>query len=135
MWPLFKPFDILFPGYGGDSTIFQKKVNTFYPHERVEAGLIFCLVAFAFGGVHCTGWSFTFPSSIERTLWRVASLSITGFPIMFILLGLLAYGIDNILENCSDDFCVKLTLALLSFLYILSRWVLLVLPFLCLRSL
>jgi len=54
---------------------------------------------------------------------------------MFILLGLLAYGIDNILKNCSDDFCLKLTLALLSFLYILSRWVLLVLPFLCLRSL
>jgi len=53
MWPLFKPFYISFPGYGGDSTIFQKRVNTFYPHERVEAGLIFCLVAFAFGGVHC----------------------------------------------------------------------------------
>jgi len=41
LWRLFKPFYILFSGYGGDSTIFQKRVNTFYPHERVEGGLTF----------------------------------------------------------------------------------------------
>src|SRR5712671_4957393 len=140
MWPLIKPVDTILPDDEADDVVFEMRVNTFYPtkwatESEVFSTFLVVAITLAFGGIHCIGWSFAFPSSIERTLWRVASLSITGFPIMFILLGLLAYGIDNILENCSDDFCVKLTLALLSFLYILSRWVLLVLPFLCLRSL
>ncbi|KAH9952480.1 hypothetical protein BC827DRAFT_1372206 [Russula dissimulans] len=61
-------------------------------------------IASAFGGIHCIGWSFTFPSGTERTLWRVASISITSIPIA-----------GSYLYSC--------------------RLVLLILAFLCLRSL
>ncbi|KAH9955075.1 hypothetical protein BC827DRAFT_1142138 [Russula dissimulans] len=140
MWPLFKPLDVISVENGVD-VIFDMRVNTFYPTRWAtgsENSLLFLVAAItlAFGGIHCIGWSFTFPSSIERTLWRVASLSITGFPILFLLLGLLGSVVDNILlKNCFDDLCVRFTLTLPLLLYILSRWALLVLPFLCLRSL
>jgi len=43
----------------------------------------FALVVFAsaFGSIHCLGWSFTFPSSTERTLWRFASVFVVGVSI------------------------------------------------------
>jgi len=34
-----------------------------------------------FGGVHCFGWNFSFPTDIEQKLWRVASLAVTIIPI------------------------------------------------------
>ncbi|KAH9959116.1 hypothetical protein BC827DRAFT_1216279, partial [Russula dissimulans] len=93
-------------------------------------------IASAFGGIHCIGWSFTFPSSTERTLWRVASISITSVPIAMSIF------MPNDLPRFFDLFPALVTegiiqclLLLLSVLYILSRLVLLTLPFLCLRSL
>lgn len=31
-----------------------------------------------FGAVHCLAWHFSFPSHVEQTLWRTASLGIVG---------------------------------------------------------
>jgi len=141
LWPLFKPMDILFPADDADDGKFEKRVYTFYPSKWVtlsKKSSIFLVAAITvtFGAIHCIGWSFNFPSSIERTLWRVASLSITGIPIMFFPLVGLGYAIDRFLSNYrSDDFCVYIIATLLLFVYILSGLALLVLPFLCLRSL
>ncbi|KAI9507072.1 hypothetical protein F5148DRAFT_1208326 [Russula earlei] len=76
--------------------------------------------ALTFGGIHCTGWSFAFPSSTERILWRVASVYITAAPALFIMIASMA-----------DDTMFNMFLSS----YILGRLVLLVLPFLSLRSL
>lgn len=38
-----------------------------------------------FGAIHLTAWNFTFPSSTERTLWRVGSTAITAFPTYLLL--------------------------------------------------
>jgi len=93
------------------------------------------VITVAFGAIHCIGWSFDFPSSIVRTLWRVASLLITGVPIMMVVFGVLGAAIDGFLTNyLFDDFCTIMKMLLL-FLYVLGRLALLVLPFLYLRSL
>ena len=64
------------------------KVPTFYgptsDRESESAGdyiaRFFCLpvVGGVFGGIHCAGWFFDFPSSAEAMLWRVSSAVLTG---------------------------------------------------------
>src|SRR5712672_2576165 len=104
-----------------------------------ESFSIFLVIAItvAFGGIHCIRWSFTFPSSTERTLWHVASLSITCIPVALLPFTGVANEFDNrIFYKCGlDRFCSIVTSVSLLFLYILTRLALLVLPFLCLRSL
>jgi len=39
-------------------------------------------ITIVFGGLHCFGWNFTFPTPAERTLWRVTSLLITVIPLI-----------------------------------------------------
>jgi hypothetical protein len=140
MWPLFSPF---FTMFGEDDAVDLegKRVATFYPAEWVVATkrasiLLMVVITMAFGAIHCIGWSFTFPSSIERTLWRVASLSITGLPIGAFLCALLTNAIETyLLGDPENDSVSRVAGYLLLSLYILSRFALLVLPFLCLRSL
>ncbi|KAH9959109.1 hypothetical protein BC827DRAFT_1216185 [Russula dissimulans] len=99
-------------------------------------------IASTFGGIHCIGWSFTFPSSPERTLWRVASISITSVPIALSIFLQDEYDFPRPLRGFFHLFPDPVTLRIMqclltlsSVLYILSRLVLLTLPFLCLRSL
>jgi len=128
LWPISMPYYTFL----GDSEDLEKRVNTFYPTDWVAASekrstFLVATITLAFGGIHCIGWSFTFPSSTEQTFWRVASLSITTLPIVIIPLSIF-----------SDELNLDLVLASmisLSSLYILGRAVLLVLPLLSFRSL
>jgi len=135
LWSLSKPFYSLI---GDDQPEeLEKRVDTFHPAKWAAASdnrsiFLVATMTLAFGGIHCIGWSFTFPSSTEQTLWRVASLSITGVPIAIILF-VLGLVVDS--ELHFDDSCAFVTFISLLFLYILGRLVLLVLPFLSLRSL
>jgi hypothetical protein len=152
-WPFIKPLNILVGGYE-DSV--GNRVNTFYPHDCYghdtniwPAAMVIAGIASAFGGIHCIGWSFTFPSSTERTLWRVASTSITSVPIALFLAGFLVDLVDcDLLLTLSSSYdkrynirhghstwILRSYLGLQLFLYILSRLVLLMLAFLSLRSL
>lgn len=36
------------------------------------------VLGFVFGAIHCTAWAYPFPSSVERTIWRVAVCAITA---------------------------------------------------------
>ena len=45
-----------------------------------------CFGTLLFSGIHVAGWHFSFPSSIERTLWRVSSLILFGVTAMFWIL-------------------------------------------------
>lgn len=45
------------------------------PALLLHAGL--AMGSFIFGAVHITGWSLVFPSPLEQTLWRVASITTT----------------------------------------------------------
>ncbi|KAI9509503.1 hypothetical protein F5148DRAFT_1282927 [Russula earlei] len=135
MWPFTKPFDILL-GEGEKHT--TMRVGTFYPHQwgrtlRIFAWVAVVVVTLAFGGIHCIGWSFSFPSSAQQTLWRVASVTITVVPILFPVIPLIKR-LDDSGYVYVPGF-LGLGVQVSTFLYMLSRLVLLVLPFLSLRSL
>ena len=68
------------------------KVPTFYStgtnhwHRRnydgiFGEGLVFVMfvIGVVYGGIHCVGWFYTFPSSDEAMLWRVLSGVLLGF--------------------------------------------------------
>jgi hypothetical protein len=136
-WPVVKPLIIM---TGDEDMVAEKRVTTFYP-ERWEggsgvlAGFPVIVIASAFGGIHCIGWSFAFPSSTERILWHVASVSITSVPLAIAPLSLLLLDlVPDRFENMNSLACLVIA-GLQLFLYVLSRLVLLILPFLCLRSL
>ena len=55
-------------------------VPTFYVpkhryHEYLHVALLLTLGTI-FGGIHCAGWNFTFPTNPEQQLWRVASIAL-----------------------------------------------------------
>jgi len=64
------------------------------------------VVAVLFGGLHCIGWNFDFPSHTEQLLWRIASLAITSIPAAPLVVGLIVVPIislHNSLERRYDS--------------------------------
>jgi len=140
-WPFGKPPQFLCIGLPEDYQNL-KRVPTFYPDRwpvggTMDVGLaVVTAIASAFGGIHCLGWSFTFPSRTERIFWRVASISIVGIPITLIL----SFVPKHILERKHGyghptpnvlTFIMNSQIGI----YIFCRFALLILPFLALRSL
>ncbi|KAF8331654.1 uncharacterized protein EI90DRAFT_2920002 [Cantharellus anzutake] len=84
---------------------------------------IFLTTGIVFGGIHCSAWSFPFPTSTERLLWRISAIIITVAPV-FIVLGIWiasnAVGLVIVFTG--------------SFSYAAARVILLVLTFAPLRS-
>ena len=114
------------------------KVPTFYSVENdngIGLGLfvLFPVVGVIFGGIHCVGWFFDFPSSDEAMLWRVSSAVLTGSAVLLPLLGVLLFIIFDrpILKNRFS--MLVLTIILLA--YVVSRLLLLVEAFISLRHL
>jgi hypothetical protein len=111
------------------------KVPTFYSpelNEREELAIFFLLsfTGVVFGGIHCAGWFFIFPSNDEAILWRVCSAVLTS---VAFLLPPLALSIGVTLGGFQWLVAV---VAMLGFIvYILSRLLLLVEAFVSLRNL
>ena len=116
-------------------------VPTFYVSEtgteRDEMGLLFVIpvVGVVFGGIHCVGWFFNFPSSDEAMLWRVSSAVLTGtaflFPIFLSIVGHLEFFSSS--SHRRIFFTTLLSIILL--VYVVSRLLLLVEAFISLRHL
>jgi len=135
-WPFAKPLFIILSGAHREYENLMR-VNTFYPYQwdrMRRRGMVFVIaIASAFGGIHCIGWSFAFPSSAEQTLWRVASVFIVSVPII-LTPQVLAFS-DGPGMTGASDWTISIIVGLQLFLYILSRLALLILPFSALRSL
>jgi len=62
-------------------------VPTFYsPEPESEVTIfriIFPILGAVFGGIHCLGWTLTFPSETEKILWKVGSTIITIIPVLY----------------------------------------------------
>ncbi|KAF9065702.1 hypothetical protein BDP27DRAFT_1298008 [Rhodocollybia butyracea] len=61
-------------------------ISDFYPINRNGALYLTYLEMFLgaiFGAIHCIGWTFQFPTNMERVLWRTTSLCMTLVPLMF----------------------------------------------------
>jgi hypothetical protein len=111
------------------------KVPTFYSSHSVgDDGatafiIMMSIVGIVFGGIHCIGWFFTFPSSVEAMLWRVSSAVLTGIafisPPLAFLLSFLGIG---------SGFNAPVAIIML-LVYVVSRLLLLVEAFISLRHL
>jgi hypothetical protein len=116
------------------------KVPTFYSStlhdgELPATFLLLSITGVVFGGIHCAGWFFTFPSNDEVILWRVSSAVVTGIafliPSSFYLFGLVS-------SESTETGIVTLWLVVTFFAvitYVLSRLILLVEAFISLRHL
>lgn len=113
--------------------------------------VIFPIFSLVFGGLHCLCWNFTYPSQVERTIWRVASLAITvPFPatmllfVFFAMIGMIIgslIDVNNGILGKVTGIIMDTTLytgvvlgCLLAFIYVLARIILLVEALFLLRS-
>ncbi|KAI9511203.1 hypothetical protein F5148DRAFT_1373939 [Russula earlei] len=129
-WPVLKPLQIFLGDFDGN---LEKRVSTFYPPIWINgrgplARVMIAAIASAFGGIHCIAWSFTFPSTTEQRLWYHASVVIITVPV--VVLFMFVIGISD-----PSNTTIVFILLCLSFLYLLGRLALLILPVLSLRSL
>ena len=124
--------------YSADSLeIGDMNVPTFYAiknDEGAEIGfaVFFPVVGVIFGGIHCAGWFFNFPSSDEAMLWRVSSAVLTGSAILFPIIGVLLVSILG--QPQYERFGIPV-LAITLLVYVVSRLLLLVEAFISLRHL
>ena len=114
------------------------KVLTFYSTEHLGNEMAYFCMPFAgvvFGGIHCVGWFFDFPSSDEAMLWRVSSAVLTGIafllPLFLSFVGLIF--LKNPKTIGGRYFLVILSIVLQ--IYVVSRLLLLVEAFISLRKL
>ena len=50
--------------------------------DRWSRMVVFALFGVIFGGLHCIGWDFKFPTHPEQSLWRSTSVAITAIPLI-----------------------------------------------------
>ena len=50
--------------------------------DRWSRMVVFALFGVIFGGLHCIGWDFKFPTHPEQVVWRATSLGITVIPLI-----------------------------------------------------
>ena len=116
----------------GDMT---RKIPTFYAKDtggRDIVAQLICMsvVGAVFGGIHCIGWFFDFPSIAEAMLWRVSSAVLTGIAFLSpIILVFVAF-----LHDDQEYFTVAIS-AIIMLVYVVSRLLLIVEAFISLRHL
>ena len=126
------------------------KIPTFYAsdsaRESESAGesdriaFIFCLpvVGGVFGGIHCAGWYFNFPSSAEAMLWRVSSAVLTGMAFLMPIFAFFVVFLSQFINSDSHKNYFGATVNVFSIIilvYVVSRLLLLVEAFISLRHL
>jgi len=114
-------------------------VSSFYSpttkSDKYSRMVVFALFGVIFGGLHCIGWNFTYPTAFEQHLWRASSLAITVIP-------LIVAPIDYLLENYKLDkgflkvvrFTLDLIMTILLFIYVPARLTLIGQAFALLRK-
>ena len=118
-------------------------VPTFYSPVKLgnipDAFLPMAGAVVIFGGIHFTPWSFSFPTLVEKWLWRVSAICITGLPLLFISV---TYAFHRSTKS-SDHISASLSFKILYLFfvvasgtaYLVSRVSLLLLPLALLRDL
>ncbi len=132
----------------------QRRVPTFYSpalkslgeNEADDPGtlgqslgiLVAIFVELLFGGIHCIAWNNTFPSDLEKWMWRISAVLILTLPLSMTVISPVLVDDDNrnssYLRRLFDEF-VEIFLMIGVFFYFVARLTLLVLPFLQLRNL
>ena len=91
------------------------KIPTFYASDSARKSVaigdsdiiafLFCMpvVGAVFGGIHCAGWYFDFPSCAEAMLWRVSSAVLTGIAFLFPISAFFVASLSKFINN--DSLC------------------------------
>ena len=115
------------------------RVPTFYAYPlNHQVGIkwmiitLTSIVAMLFGGIHCAGWNFPFPSHAELIIWRVSSLIILTVPCTGVLL---AVAIDVNEDARSVIYVLDCVFIFGTVIYVLARLTLFVEAFIALRHL
>jgi len=103
--------------------------------DKYSRMVVFALFGVIFGGLHCIGWNFCYPTAFEQRLWRASSLAITAIP-------LIVAPIDYLLENYKLDkgffkvvrLILDLIMTILLFIYVPARLTLIGQAFALLRK-
>lgn len=125
------------------------KIPTFYAfpttsqhisRQSAENCSVVILVCAIFGLIHCVGWSFAFPSTSEKILWRVCAIVITIVPVVAVALHLIASAFKLMKINTTVPWVYLVTLISLLFrliilVYLLARLSLLGEAIIALRNL
>ena len=90
--------------------------------DKYSRMVVFAFFGVIFGGLHCIGWIFTYPTTSERNLWRASSLAITAIPFI-------VAPIDYILESFELNkgfgrvvrLVLDLVMTILLFIYVPAR--------------
>jgi hypothetical protein len=129
-----------------------------WTNHHVASVIFFIVCVTIYGGIHAAAWNGDFPTEMERTLWRYATISISSSGILYavgVLVKRAEHWCSSIerkgdVKESSDDGCaaflVKIlcmilnvvlysVMAALTCLYIFVRCFLVVEPFISLRSL
>ena len=136
---LFARWLSIFTTHDSDFNVGDMKVPTFYSTGKTGYNItyILCMSVFGviFGGIHCVGWFFSFPSSDEAMLWRVSSAVLTGtaflVPLFFTVVGIF---LKNPNSHRREYFAIAISTIIL-LVYVVSRLLLLVEAFISLRHL
>ncbi|KAF8170575.1 hypothetical protein BJ912DRAFT_1047864 [Pholiota molesta] len=68
----------------------EEKVHPFYALNTSDkesnriVGAV-SIIGIIFGGIHCAGWDFLFPTHAEEITWQVASVVVTGVPCLMVI--------------------------------------------------
>jgi len=99
--------------------------------DAIASIIVMPIVGVVFGGIHCVGWFFNFPSSDEAMLWRVSSAVLTGTAF---LLPLFLLFVAGVLSSSSYRRLFFATFfSIISLVYVVSRLLLLAEAFISLR--
>ena len=126
----------------------QFRVPTFYSptlhdteNDYVTVSLVILgvCVSLVFGSIHCIAWSFRFPSTQEKKLWRVSAVLISAVPLVILLISSPLRKLEEKFSETrmTEPFSLISSIVFTTayFAYILARLALLVLPFTALRML
>ena len=92
--------------------------------DRWSRMVVFALFGATFGGLHCIGWSFQYPTHAEQTLWRAMSLAITVIPLIVAPIDFLLAARD--ISTCQGPkrralLILDLIMTILLFIYVPTR--------------
>ena len=126
----------------GEIGLGDMKIPTFYASTSVRRSeatgnliaFFICMpvVGVVFGGIHCVGWFFHFPSSAEAMLWRVSSAVLTAIAFLSPMILVLVLFLSKNSDSLQIDATFFSTIILV---YVVSRLLLLVEAFISLRHL
>ena len=115
-----------------DSRAGDMKIPTFYAESEGLIAVVICMpvAGGVFGGIHCVGWFFHFPSSAEAMLWRVSSAVLTGMAFLSPIIVAFVAVLGTYYENFANAISTIIMLV-----YVVSRLLLIVEAFISLRHL